>query len=138
MSHFSKIDKDNIVTEVIVAEQDFINSGAIPEMAGNTAIIVMPEHGRNDKPNGIIDGNQFRAYDHSDMNSRRIFGLMAGPNIPVGEETNNFDDVTNPIGDIVNVPATIAEILGFKQELRDSGLIASKGRDSLLDLYYQT
>jgi len=29
MSHFSKIDKDNIVTQVIVAEQDFINSGVV-------------------------------------------------------------------------------------------------------------
>jgi hypothetical protein len=29
MSHFAKIDKDNIVTEVMVAEQDFINSGAV-------------------------------------------------------------------------------------------------------------
>ena len=29
MSHFAKINSDNIVTEVIVAEQDFINSGAI-------------------------------------------------------------------------------------------------------------
>jgi hypothetical protein len=29
MSHFAKLDKDNIVTQVIVAEQDFINSGAV-------------------------------------------------------------------------------------------------------------
>jgi hypothetical protein len=29
MSHFAKIDKNNIVTEVIVAEQDFINSGLV-------------------------------------------------------------------------------------------------------------
>ncbi len=29
MSHFAKIDKDNIVTEVLVAEQDFINSGKV-------------------------------------------------------------------------------------------------------------
>jgi hypothetical protein len=29
MSHFAKIDKDNITTEVIVAEQDFINSGKV-------------------------------------------------------------------------------------------------------------
>ena len=29
MSHFAKIDKDNIVTNVIVAEQDFINSGVV-------------------------------------------------------------------------------------------------------------
>ena len=29
MSHFAKIDKDNIVTQVIVAEQDFIYSGKV-------------------------------------------------------------------------------------------------------------
>ena len=29
MSHFAKIDNNKIITEVIVAEQDFINSGAI-------------------------------------------------------------------------------------------------------------
>ena len=29
MSHFAKIDRDNVVTEVIVAEQDFINSGRV-------------------------------------------------------------------------------------------------------------
>ncbi len=29
MSHFAKLDNENIVLEVIVAEQDFINSGAV-------------------------------------------------------------------------------------------------------------
>jgi len=29
MSHFAKIDSNNVVTDVIVAEQDFINSGAV-------------------------------------------------------------------------------------------------------------
>jgi len=29
MSHFAKIDENNIVTQVIVAEQDFIDSGAV-------------------------------------------------------------------------------------------------------------
>ena len=29
MSHFAKIDENNIVTQVIVAEQDFIDSGAL-------------------------------------------------------------------------------------------------------------
>jgi len=29
MSHFAKIDNTNTVTQVIVAEQDFINSGAV-------------------------------------------------------------------------------------------------------------
>jgi len=29
MAHFAKIDKQGVVTKVIVAEQDFINSGAV-------------------------------------------------------------------------------------------------------------
>jgi hypothetical protein len=29
MSHFAKIDNNNIVTEVLVAEKDFINSGVV-------------------------------------------------------------------------------------------------------------
>ena len=29
MSHFAQINDENIVTQVIVAEQDFINSGAV-------------------------------------------------------------------------------------------------------------
>ena len=29
MSHFAKIDNNNIVTEILVAEQDFINSGVV-------------------------------------------------------------------------------------------------------------
>ena len=29
MSHFAKIDSNNVVTQVIVAEQDFINSGKV-------------------------------------------------------------------------------------------------------------
>ena len=31
MAHFAELDKNNIVTRVIVAEQDFINSGAVGE-----------------------------------------------------------------------------------------------------------
>ena len=29
MSHFAKIDNNNIVTEIIVSEKDFINSGSV-------------------------------------------------------------------------------------------------------------
>ena len=29
MSHFAKIDKDSMITEVVASEQDFINSGAV-------------------------------------------------------------------------------------------------------------
>ena len=31
MSHFAEIDKNGIVQQVLVAEQDFINSGAVGE-----------------------------------------------------------------------------------------------------------
>lgn len=33
MSHFAHVDEQNVVTQVIVAEQDFINSGAVGDPA---------------------------------------------------------------------------------------------------------
>lgn len=33
MSHFAQIDENNVVTRVIVAEQDFINTGAVGDPA---------------------------------------------------------------------------------------------------------
>ena len=112
---------------------DFIQT-QVPEMAGNTAMIVMPEHGRNNEPNGIVDANAFLAYDHSDVNSRRIFGMMAGPNIDAGLSVGgvNQDGTLNKKGDIVNVAPTIAEILGFKNDMLSTGLTASS--QSLFDL----
>ena len=43
MSHFAKIDKDNIVTEVLVAEQDFINSGAV----GDSSLWIQTSYNHN-------------------------------------------------------------------------------------------
>ena len=102
----------------------------IPEMAGRTALIVMPEHGRNLEPNGILDENDWHAFDHdSDANSRRIFTMMAGPgidaNLVVGSEAN-------PVGDAADVVPTIAEILGIKQAVMSSGLLHPEAR-SLFD-----
>ena len=101
----------------------------IPGMAGNTSIIVAPEHGRNLEPNNIKDANAFYGYDHSDSNARRIFNLMAGPgidsNLTIGSETNG-------VGDIVNITPTIAEILGFKQEVINSGYVYNN--NSFFDL----
>ena len=57
---------------------DYIQNN-IPEMSGNTSIVVPPEHGRNLESNNIKDANAFYGYDHSDDNSRRIFNLMVGP-----------------------------------------------------------
>ena len=101
----------------------------IPEMANNTTIIVAPEHGRNLDPNNIKDANEFYGYDHSDSNSRRIFSLIAGPgidsNLMIGNEGNG-------VGDIVNITPTIAEILGFKDEVINQGLVYNN--NSFFDL----
>ena len=107
---------------------DFIQN-QIPEMSGKTAIILAPEQGRNLEPNNIIDANGFQAYDHSDENTRRVFGLMAGPGISSNESRGGE---MNPVGDLLNITPTIAEILGFKQEVLNTGLVSSN--QSLFDL----
>ncbi|MCO6485436.1 MAG: hypothetical protein J5I41_06620 [Saprospiraceae bacterium] len=102
----------------------------IPEMSGNTIMIVMPEHGRNLNPNPITDENDWFAFDHdSDANSRRIFTMMVGPNVPanlrVGSEAN-------PVGDAADSAMTIADILGIKQDVLGTGLM-DFGARSLFD-----
>ena len=108
---------------------DFIQN-QVPGMAGDTVIIASPECGRNDNPNAIKDENDWYAYDHSDLNSRRIFSMMAGPGVPsnlsVGSEGN-------PVGSAVDMVPTIAEILGIKSEVMGAGLLYP-GATSLFDL----
>ena len=50
----------------------------IPEMSGNTIMIVAPECGRNENPNPILDQNDWVSYDHSDANALRVWSLMVG------------------------------------------------------------
>jgi hypothetical protein len=107
---------------------DFIQN-QIPEMAGNTAIVLAPEQGRNLESNGIVDANGFNGFDHSDANTRRVFGMMAGPGIQSNESRGSEG---NSRGDLLDITPTIAEILGFKQELMNTGLVASN--QSLFDL----
>ena len=47
MAHFAKINSSNIVTEVIVAEQDFINSGAV----GDSFLWVQTSYNSNFRKN---------------------------------------------------------------------------------------
>jgi len=47
MSHFAKINSDSIVTEVIVAEQAFINSGAV----GDSFLWVQTSYNNNFRKN---------------------------------------------------------------------------------------
>lgn len=92
----------------------------IPEMSGKTAMLIIPECGRNLDHNPITDENDWFAYDHSDQNSRRIFSMMVGPGIPsnltIGSEGN-------PVGDSSDIIPTIAELLGFKNDVLSQGLI---------------
>lgn len=101
----------------------------VPEMAGDTVIIALPECGRNDAPNAITDENNWLAYDHSDQNSLRIFTLMAGPGIPsnliIGGEGN-------PVGQVSDAMLTIADLLGVKEATQAEGFLAP-GTLSLLD-----
>lgn len=101
----------------------------IPEMANNTIILVSPEHGRNLNPNPIQDENDWFAYDHSDQNSLRVFSMMAGPNVPANLSVGS---ATNPKGLLTDNVLTIAEILGFKADVQNSGLIAGASQ-SLFD-----
>ena len=47
MAHFAKIDNNNLVTQVIVAEQDFINSGAV----GDSFLWVQTSYNNNFRKN---------------------------------------------------------------------------------------
>jgi hypothetical protein len=102
----------------------------VPEMADNTVLIAMPEHGRNLTPNAILDENDWLAYDHdSDANSRRIFTQMVGPGIDSGLAIGGQG---NPIGDAADVVPTIAEILGIKSDVINRGLLHPNAK-SLFD-----
>lgn len=94
----------------------------IPEMAGNTYLIACPEHGRNLDPNSILDQNDWLAYDHSDLNSTRIFSLIAGPGVDANLSVGSG---SNPIGDISDCVLTMAEILGIKSQVQGEGLVSS-------------
>ena len=99
---------------------DFIQNN-VPEMAGKTAIVVMPEHGRNLDPNPILDENDWGSFDHnSDTNSRRIWSMMAGPNIDANKIVGSE---AVPKGDATDCVPTIAEILGFKSDVISAGLL---------------
>jgi hypothetical protein len=90
----------------------------IPGMAGDTIMIVTPEHGRNTNPNPIFDENDWYAYDHSDQNSLRVFTSMVGPNV---QSNLQIGSETNPIGTTMDNVLTIGEILGVKQDMLASG-----------------
>ena len=107
---------------------DYIQN-QIPEISGKTIMCFVPECGRNLKPNPILDANDWYGYDHGDANSLRVFGGMVGKNVPsnlmVGSEIN-------PIGKVTDFNLTIAEILGYKSDVVNAGIIDPEAK-SLFD-----
>ncbi|MCS7086730.1 MAG: alkaline phosphatase family protein, partial [Bacteroidia bacterium] len=102
---------------------NFIQS--TPGMAGDTVMVLVPEHGRNLEPNTIIDSYGRAAVDHTgDPTSREIFCMFVGPQgvIPHGRVVG---DASNPVGESIDVVKTIAELLGFGPEI-PAGML--KGR----------
>ncbi len=92
----------------------------IPEMAGETIMIVAPECGRDLFPNPIKDDNNYFAYDHSDANSLRTFTSLVGPTIPQGIVKGS---PSQQVGMNTNVVPTIAEILGIKDDVMNAGFL---------------
>lgn len=103
----------------------------IPEMAGKTTMLVMPEHGRDLEPNPIQDDNDWYAYDHSgnNENTRRIFTLMVGAGVDAGLRIGGPE---NPIGDAADIVPTIADLFGIKEIVANQGLLDPAAR-SLFD-----
>jgi hypothetical protein len=101
----------------------------IPEMAGNTVMLITPECGRNLNPNPIKDENDWLAFDHSDANTQRVFTQMVGPSVP---SNLVIGGAGNQIGETADNCPTIAEVLGFKADVMGSGLLAGTAQ-SLFD-----
>lgn len=103
----------------------------IPEMAGKTTMLVMPEHGRDLEHNPIQDDNDWYAYDHSgnNVNTRRIFSMMVGPGIDAGLRVGSPE---NPVGDAADIVPTIADLFGIKDIVSNQGLLDPSAR-SLFD-----
>lgn len=85
-----------------------------PGMANDTILIIAPEHGRNMQANSIVDAYGRYALDHtSDATSREIFCLVVGPAGVV-----NQNQVINQVaGESIDIVPTIADILGFSNEI---------------------
>lgn len=85
-----------------------------PGMANNTVLITLPEHGRNEKGNGIVDANGFEGLDHTgDAASRELFCLMLGPDNVIQQNHT----VENQSGESVDILPTIASLLGFYENI---------------------
>ncbi len=89
---------------------------ATPGMANDTVLIIVPEHGRNQQANTVVDAYGRFALDHSaidsvggDQMSREIFCMIVGPPGIVSQN----QVISSQTGESVDIVPTIANILGF-------------------------
>lgn len=106
-----------------------------PQMANNTIMICMPEHGRNALGNSIRDANGLEAFDHSaaelsnpdpnlDKNARRTFAMIVGPPDKI-KQNQALGNPGNPVAEPIDVVPTIAHILGFHDDI-PGGLLSGR------------
>ena len=89
-----------------------------PGMANDTVLVVMPEVGRNATANSIVDSNGRFALDHtsSDPMAREVFCLIAGPQGVIKQDL----EISTVTGRAVDIVPTIADVLGFYNEVAGS------------------
>lgn len=96
-------------------------------MQDDTILIAVPEHGRNQEPNTVLDNYGRYALDHTnDAMSREIFCLMCGP---TGKVVQN-QLISQEMGETIDVVPTIAKILGFYDDV--SGMLPGQPLDQAL------
>jgi len=96
---------------------------SIPGMRDDTVLIIAPEHGRNFEPNSIRDTYGRFAVDHTDeigrTTAREIFCMIVGPSHIV-KQNQVIGTPSRPVGETIDVAATIAHLLGFYTDIPSS------------------
>ena len=91
-----------------------------PQLKDNTVMICMPECGRNEQPNTLVDDNGMLAFDHTanplDENARRAFAMVVGPPDKV-VQGQVLGSRGNPVAESVDIVPTIAHLLGFHDQI---------------------
>ena len=86
---------------------------SIPEMADDTVLIMVPEHGRNLEGNTVQDVYGRFGIDHTgDDTSREIFCLMMGPSSVINQN-QSVGTAVSPVGESIDLVPTVANLLGF-------------------------
>jgi hypothetical protein len=99
------------------------------ELANDTILIVVPEHGRNKDPNTIRDQYGRYAVDHTgDEISKRIFCLITGPPNVIAQGRI----ISEEKGSSIDIARTIANILGFDDRMINKFLKGSLLEDAFL------